>query len=108
EDVVGDKRLAAYVTAEGDTPDLAATLREHLASRLPEYMVPSAFVQLDALPLNANGKLDRKALPAPEGAAVVQRVYEAPRGEREATLAAIWAELLAVERVGRHDHFFEL
>src|SRR6185369_11645989 len=63
---------------------------------------------LDALPVTPNGKLDRKALPAPDDAAVVQRAYEAPQGEVEQTLAALWCELLGLERVGRHDDFFEL
>src|SRR5689334_22151541 len=71
-------------------------------------MVPSAFVFLDALPLTANGKLDRKALPAPEGDAYARGSYEAPLGEAEAALAEIWSELLGVERVGRWDNFFEL
>ncbi len=71
-------------------------------------MVPAAYVRLDALPLTPNGKLDRKALPAPESGAHVVRGYEAPQGEVEEQLAAIWAELLQVERVGRHDNFFEL
>ena len=78
------------------------------ARQLPEYMVPSAFVQLEALPLTPNGKLDRKALPAPEATALSVREYEAPQGEIEEALAAIWQELLRVERVGRHDNFFEL
>src|SRR5215211_1864786 len=71
-------------------------------------MVPAAFVALDALPLTANGKLDRKALPAPGGDAYARGSYEAPLGEVEAALAGIWAEVLRVERVGRWDHFFEL
>jgi acyl carrier protein len=71
-------------------------------------MVPSAYVRLAALPLTPNGKLDRKALPAPDDGAVVQRGYEAPQGEVEQTLAALWCELLGIERVGRQDHFFEL
>ena len=75
---------------------------------LPEYMVPAAYVQLESLPLTANGKLDRRALPAPEGAAFAQREYEEPQGELESALAQIWSELLGVERVGRQDHFFEL
>jgi amino acid adenylation domain-containing protein len=83
-------------------------LREHLRLELPEYMVPSAFVFLDALPLTPNGKLDRKALPAPEGDAYARGSYEAPLGEVEAALAEIWAEVLGVGRVGRWDHFFEL
>jgi aryl carrier-like protein len=71
-------------------------------------MVPSAFVALDSLPLSPNGKVDRKALPAPDSAAVSIREYEAPVGEMEILLAALWCELLKVERVGRQDHFFEL
>ncbi|MGP0016210.1 phosphopantetheine-binding protein, partial [Pseudomonas sp.] len=82
-------------------------LRTHLQGALPEYMVPAAYVQLDALPLTPNGKLDRKALPAPDGAALISREYEAPQGETETVLAQLWAELLKVERVGRHDNFFE-
>ena len=75
---------------------------------LPEYMVPAAYVCLERMPLTVNGKLDRKALPAPEGDAYGERGYEAPQGEIERKLAAIWAEVLKVERVGRHDNFFEL
>ena len=91
------------------TPELSVDdLRAHLAETLPEYMVPAAFVHLDALPLTPNGKLDRKALPAPEGDAYAVRGYEAPHGETEQVLAAIWAELLKIEQVGRHDNFFEL
>ncbi|WP_338876064.1 non-ribosomal peptide synthase/polyketide synthase [Mycetohabitans endofungorum] len=101
------KRLAAYVQAEADA-HLASTLRAHVAASLPEYMVPSAFVRLDAWPLTPNGKLDRRALPAPDDAALAHQAYEAPQGELETTLAAIWAELLGVERVGRHDSFFAL
>ncbi|WP_420124961.1 amino acid adenylation domain-containing protein, partial [Longimicrobium sp.] len=104
EDETGDRRLVAYVVGEAETE----TLREHLRRELPEYMVPAAFVPLDALPLTANGKLDRKALPAPEGDAYARRSYEAPLGEIETALAEIWGELLGVERVGRWDHFFEL
>ncbi|MCG1056158.1 non-ribosomal peptide synthetase, partial [Mycetohabitans sp. B5] len=87
---------------------LASTLRAHVAASLPEYMVPSAFVRLDAFPLTPNGKLDRRALPAPDDDALAHQAYEAPQGELETTLAAIWAELLGVERVGRHDSFFAL
>ncbi|HEX6239249.1 MAG TPA: AMP-binding protein, partial [Polyangiales bacterium] len=117
EDSAGDKRLVAYVTgaaapgeSDSDTPsgELVAALRRHLAEQLPEYMVPWAFVRLAALPLTPNGKLDRQALPAPGGDAVLARAYEAPQGELESTLAMVWAELLGVPRVGRHDHFFEL
>ncbi|SIT65198.1 amino acid adenylation domain-containing protein [Burkholderia sp. b14] len=101
------KRLVAYVQSEADEP-LASTLRAHVAATLPEYMVPSAFVRLDAFPLPPNGKLDRRALPAPDDAALAHQAYEAPQGELETTLASIWAELLGVKQVGRHDSFFAL
>jgi acyl-coenzyme A synthetase/AMP-(fatty) acid ligase len=109
EDMPGDKRLVAYVVARGAAgADLAAVLRAYLGSLLPEYMVPAAYVAVEALPLSANGKLDRKALPAPEGGAYVRGLYEPPQGEVEAILAGLWAELLGVEKVGRQDSFFEL
>jgi amino acid adenylation domain-containing protein len=101
---VGNPRLVAYYT--GDQAATAA-LRAHLAERLPEYMVPAAFVHMDALPVNPNGKLDRKALPTPEFAAD-EETYVAPRTPVEEVLAGIWAEVLGVERLGVHDSFFEL
>jgi amino acid adenylation domain-containing protein len=104
EDVPGDPRLVAYHVGTAG----AETLRAHLAGLLPAYMVPAAYVQLEALPLTPNGKTDRRALPAPHGAAYGAREYEAPEGAAEAALAEIWAELLGVERVGRHDNFFRL
>ncbi|KAF9345146.1 hypothetical protein BGX26_003467, partial [Mortierella sp. AD094] len=101
------KRLVAYVVA--DSKDrLVHTLREHVSSKLPEYMIPTAFVRLDVLPLTSNGKLDRRALPEPNIDAFVSQEYEAPQGEIESTLATIWTELLKIERVGRHDNFFML
>ncbi len=107
-DGLGDKRLVAYVTARQAHPVLdIAELRAHVHGVLPDYMVPAAYVQLDALPLTPNGKLDRKALPAADAQALVRRDYQAPQGPTEATLAQLWAELLKVERVGRQDHFFE-
>ena len=90
-------------------PAESEALRAHLAAALPEYMVPAAFVRLEALPLTANGKVDRKALPAPGRRRVRRRAATRRRvGEMEQALAEIWAEVLGVERVGRHDHFFEL
>jgi len=86
----------------------AEQLREYVAGRLPEYMVPWAYVRLEKLPLNANGKVDRRALPEPGEQAYVVRGYEAPVGETERMLAVIWAEVLKVERVGRYDNFFHL
>jgi acyl-coenzyme A synthetase/AMP-(fatty) acid ligase len=120
EDGGGEKRLVAYVVmvkAKGDEAGHskpeggeleAAELRAYLAKWLPEYMVPTAIVRLERIPLTANGKLDRKALPTPEGEAYAQRTYEPPQGEMEEVLANLWQELLGVERVGRHDNFFEL
>ncbi|HEY7770154.1 amino acid adenylation domain-containing protein, partial [Longimicrobium sp.] len=106
EDAPGEKRLVAYVS--GDGAPGAEVLRAHLAERLPDYMVPAAYVRLATLPLTPNGKVDRKALPAPEGDAFVVRAYEEPLGDAERVAAAVWAELLGAERVGRGDHFFEL
>ncbi|MBV8368733.1 MAG: amino acid adenylation domain-containing protein, partial [Candidatus Eremiobacteraeota bacterium] len=106
EDRTGEKRLAAYYTAP--TALSAEELRGHVAATLPDYMIPAAYVQLDALPLTAHGKLDRRALPAPDDGAYVSHAYEAPAGDTELTLAAVWRELLGVERVGRNDNFFEL
>jgi amino acid adenylation domain-containing protein len=108
EDVPGDKRLVAYVVAADEAAVDAAELRTHLHRSLPEYMVPSAFVLLDALPLTPNGKIDRRALPAPEEDAVIRREYVAPRTPTEEVLAGIWRELLRLDRVGIHDNFFEL
>jgi thioesterase domain-containing protein/acyl carrier protein len=83
-------------------------LRAHLGSRLPEYMVPAAYVVLDALPLTPNGKLYRRALPAPSHTAWGQHTDEAPEGQLESTLATLWAQVLGIERIGRHDSFFDL
>ncbi|MFC4311931.1 phosphopantetheine-binding protein, partial [Steroidobacter flavus] len=101
-----EKRLVAYYTVD-EAVDLE-TLRTHLKSSLPEYMVPSAFVALERWPLTPNGKLDRRALPAPDVGAYTTRQYEAPQGEVEEILVGIWQSLLQVERVGRQDNFFEL
>ncbi|MFE8605167.1 non-ribosomal peptide synthetase [Archangium violaceum] len=107
EDVPGDKRLVAYVTAKDDAPDTTA-LRAWMKERLPEYMVPPAYVVLETLPLSPNGKVDRKALPTPDGARSDDASFEAPRTDTEVKLAEIWRSLLGVERVGLNDDFFEL
>ena len=108
EDSPGAKRLVAYYTVATDAVVDAEALRAHLSARLPQQMVPEAYVVLDALPLTPNGKLDRKALPVPESTVYAPRAYEAPVGETESLLARIWADALRLERVGRHDNFFEL
>ncbi|KAG0004792.1 hypothetical protein BGZ65_012676 [Modicella reniformis] len=102
-----DERMVAYVVAKPDD-QLVHTLRSHLASCLPDYMIPAAFIRLDTLPLTSNGKLDRRQLPEPDNEALVRGLYEAPFGEMEITLVTIWANLLKVDRVGRHDNFFML
>ncbi|WP_122845172.1 non-ribosomal peptide synthetase, partial [Pseudomonas viridiflava] len=109
EDEPGNVRLVAYYTShEEDTLLAPEQMRAHLQASLPDYMVPTAFIELKTLPLTANGKLDRRALPKPERSALFGVNYEAPEGEFEVALAEIWAEVLQVERVGRHDHFFDL
>ncbi len=106
EDEPGDRRLVAYLVTKG--APTADDLREHLEESLPQYMVPAAYVRLDSLPLSPNGKLDRKALPAPDAAAFAQRRYEAPVGDVERALADIWSGLLSIPQVSRGDNFFEL
>ncbi len=106
EDNPGDKRLVAYLTPQAGCALSAAELRRQLSSVLPDYMIPSAFVTLASFPLTPNGKLDRKALPAPDQVSVASHPYETPVGETETIVAALWRSLLGVERIGRHDHFF--
>src|SRR5581483_5571924 len=108
EDSTGDKRLVAYYTATpGGEAVTAEQLRTHLSSLLPAYMVPAAYVRLEQLPLTPSGKLDRRSLPSPDASAYAAPEYEAPQGPMETTMAAIWGELLEVDRIGRHDDFFE-
>ena len=108
EDEPGDKRLVAYYTVRRAGRCRWSRSRRQLTRTLASYMVPAAYVQLRELPLSPNGKLDRRALPAPDDQAYATREYEAPQGAVEVTLARIWSEVLRVERVGRHDNFFEL
>ncbi|MFH8336566.1 non-ribosomal peptide synthase/polyketide synthase [Streptomyces sp. AM6-12] len=104
----GRKRLAAHLVPAGDAAPGAAELRAHLADGLPDYMLPAAFVTVPELPLTANGKVDRRRLPAPDWSAGSERAHRAPRTDAERLLAGIWAELLGVERVGADDNFFML
>ena len=107
----GERRLVGWVVPSGDHPPTSRDLREFLRTTLPEYMVPSAVVLLEALPRTATGKVDRKALPDPDlsaGAAGAGPVADPPRNPTEEALAAIFAGVLGVERVGIHDGFFEL
>jgi acyl carrier protein len=108
EDVPGDKRLVAYIIPHQQTPT-TDELRRFLQDKLPEYMVPSAFVFLEALPLTPNGKVDRRSLPVPDQSRPSQSVkFVAPRTATEEILAEIWSQVLKLERVGIHDNFFEL
>jgi amino acid adenylation domain-containing protein len=105
------RQLIAYLVAgnESDRSELARTVRQHLATTLPHYMIPSGFVFLDHVPLTPNGKIDRAALPAPDNAVTPARQeYTAPRNHTEKRAAALVAELLDQEQVGVHDNFFEL
>ena len=108
---VGDRRrLVAYASraADAGSPDrLADILQAHMATALPDYMVPAQTIVLDTMPLNANGKIDRHALPEPSDAPV-RDAYEEPRTEREIALALVWCNVLGRARIGRHDNFFEL
>jgi amino acid adenylation domain-containing protein len=106
EDVPGDKRLVAYTVAQPSQMPKASDLRGYLKAKLPDYMVPSAFVSLEALPLTPNGKVDRRALPDPDYSG--SELFVAPRTQLEEAVAACWSQMLGVERVGIHDDFFDL
>jgi len=114
EDTPGDKRLVAYYTCRNVGPNQdeanieAKQLRDYVRAILPKYMVPAAYVRLEHLPLTPNGKLDRRHLPKPGAHAYGTLTYEEPIGETETLLAQIWAEVLKLEKVGRHDNFFQL
>ncbi|MHC5744028.1 MAG: amino acid adenylation domain-containing protein [Nostoc sp.] len=107
EDTPDDKRLVAYVVPHQHTPTINE-LRQLLKAKLPDYMVPNAFVMLEEMPLTANGKVDRRALPTPDLHSERTEKYVAPRTPIEETLAQIWSQVLKVEQVGIHDNFFEL
>ena len=107
EDTPEDKRLVAYVVSAKSAREIE-DIRTQLKTRLPDYMIPTAFVFLDSLPLTSNGKVDRKALPVPDSSDQLIREYVAPRNSTEEIIANIWAEVLGVERVGIYDNFFEL
>ncbi len=109
EDEPGDKRLVAYVVPDQDATFTISELRSFLKDKLPEYMLPSAFVTLDALPLTPNGKVDRRALPAPDRTrGELEETFVAPHTPMASLIAEVWQEVLGVEKVGMYDNFFNL
>ena len=108
EDRPGDVRLVAYIVAEKGQHVTVTEVRKYLRSSLPDYMIPQHVVELEMLPMTPNGKIDRKALPSPLGGTMEAAAYAAPQTEMQKALAAIWQEVLDIDRVGVHDNFFEL
>ncbi|NCT51379.1 MAG: amino acid adenylation domain-containing protein [Microcystis aeruginosa G13-03] len=108
DDTTGDKRLVAYIVPQSEKTITINEIRQFLKAKLPSYMVPNAFVILDALPLTANGKIDRRALPPSESSSEPSEKYVAPRNPIEDILVNVWSEILKVEKVGINDNFFEL
>jgi acyl-coenzyme A synthetase/AMP-(fatty) acid ligase/acyl carrier protein len=102
------KRLVAYIVPQQNAVPATSQLRQFLSEKLPDYMVPSAFVMLEALPLSANGKVNREALPQPDAAIQAAKIFVAPRTSVEEMLARIWSEILGIDRVSVSDNFFEL
>ncbi|MBW4564787.1 MAG: amino acid adenylation domain-containing protein [Mojavia pulchra JT2-VF2] len=109
EDIPNNQRLVAYVVPHSETKFSAQELRDSLKEKLPDYMVPSAVVELQKLPLSPNGKIDRRALPVPEIQRLdLKQTYEAPNSEIERAIAKVWQEILHLEKVGINDNFFDL
>jgi acyl carrier protein len=109
EDTPGDKRIVGYVVARPKESFDASEVRQYLKQKLPEYMIPAALVLLDELPLTVSGKVDRRALPAPDQNGLqLANVYQPPRTPTEQTLVAIWGEVLKLEKLGIYDNFFDL
>lgn len=109
EDQTGDRKLVAYLVPRSGQQPTISLLRGYLQANLPDYMVPSSFVMLEALPLMPNGKLDRKALPAPEVArSMLDAAFVAPRTSMEEAITKIWADVLGLKQIGVHDNFFDL
>ncbi len=108
-DIPNDKRIVAYVVLNGECATPADELRRVIKEKLPNFMIPSAFVVLEAMPLTPNGKIDRKALPIPDHARpAIEEAFTAPRTPIEEMIAAIWSQTLKLEKIGIHDNFFIL
>ncbi|GBO51723.1 long-chain-fatty-acid--CoA ligase [Pseudanabaena sp. lw0831] len=108
EDIPADKRIVAYFVPISGQEPTNTELRSFFKQKLPDYMIPNAFVSLESLPLSPNGKIARKELPAPDGTLSLQESYVPPRNQTEQQIADVWAQVLSLERVGIHDNFFEL
>jgi amino acid adenylation domain-containing protein len=106
EDETDNKYLCAYIVSENELK--VGEVRAYLLKQLPEYMIPSYFVQLDKIPLTSNGKVDKKVLPEPDGSIVAETEYEGTQNEVQEKLVVIWKDILKVERIGINDNFFEL
>ncbi len=104
--LVAVKYLCAYIVAERKLT--VSEISKYLSLHIPDYMIPSYFVHLDQLPLTANGKLDKKALPEPDGNIITGKKYVAPRNETEEEMVEIWSEILGIEKIGMNDSFFDL
>ncbi len=107
-DKAGDKKVVAYLIAQNNTEIEIDTVRSALKENLPDYMIPAAFIVMDAFPLTPNGKVNRKALPAPDQADFNENDYVAPRNQEEELLASIWADILKLDKVGVESNFFDL
>jgi len=108
EDEPGNKQLVGYVVPNDGTSPTAQDLQQFLKQKLPEYMTPAHFVFLNSIPLTTNGKVDRKALPAPTyGGVSAEKGFAAPHTETEKAIADIWSKLMKLERIGIHDDFFD-
>ncbi|GAB1539413.1 hypothetical protein NUACC21_20790 [Scytonema sp. NUACC21] len=109
EDIPGDKRLVAYVVSERELAPQLSELRYFLKEKLPDHMIPTAFVPMKALPLTPNGKVDRQALPTPDNLRLqLEETYIKPQTDIEKSIATVWQKILKVDKVGIHDNFFDL
>ncbi|HRV96585.1 MAG TPA: phosphopantetheine-binding protein, partial [Anaerolineae bacterium] len=109
EDRPGDKRLVAYLVAVSGQPLSISHVRNYLKEKLPDYMIPSAFIPLEVLPTTPNGKIDRRALPMPDSTRPeLAEAFIAPDGPVAEMLAEVWQEILGIDQIGIHDNFFEL
>ncbi|HET8706479.1 MAG TPA: phosphopantetheine-binding protein, partial [Pseudomonadales bacterium] len=108
EGVNGEKQIIAYYVPADGAEISPAQIKQQLAHSLADYMLPAAYVKLDSMPLTSNGKIDRRSLPLPDESHFIRSAFEAPQGKIEFALSKIWQRLLDLEKIGRHDNFFEI